>query len=364
MRLTLIGRPLGGAIVVLIGAGLLTRSGDVAQGIIQGLRISGSVLIPALFPFMVLCMYIVQTGAAGVISAPLVPLTKYIFRLPRDLGAVVLVSLIGGYPAGGKMISTLLEQGRLDTPTARRMLGFCFGPSPPFLITAVGAGMLLERRAVVILYAASVSASILTGLILSLRTPLPKENRAAAPPRGGAAAFVSAVTASSAAMINMCAFAILFSGVLYLIKGSSFPIWAAGMLHLSPEYVSVGIAGFLEVTSGSIQAAGLGGERALLLISLFSSWGGLSIIFQIMSLFERQRLRWTFFLAGRAIHGILAPGITLILHRALSPDMPVMMQSARPVIEQGGSGWLTALCLLAMCAMLTQRGSDNNHRIR
>ena len=134
------GKLLAAMLAAVVGVGILTRSQDLAQGIAQGLRVSAGVLIPALFPFMILSTYLILTDGARILSIPLRPVTKYLFRLPAEHGAVVFISLIGGYPVGGKMISGLLEQGKLDGPTAERMIALCFGASPAFVITAVGAG--------------------------------------------------------------------------------------------------------------------------------------------------------------------------------------------------------------------------------
>jgi len=350
-----ISGPLAAALAVLMSVGLLTRSEDIAQGITRGLIISGQVLIPALFPFMALCSYIILTDAARILSIPLRPLTKYVFRLPPEHGTVVLMSFVGGYPAGGRMISGLLEQGRVDTHTAERMLGFCYGPSPAFLITAVGAGMLFDRRAGMILFCAQVISAVLVGFILSLKAPWPSGKSSGPKMKGGAGAFVSAVTSASATMFNLCAFAVFFSGLLYLIKGSGAAEWLGSLFHAEPDFALTLIAGFLEVTSGSAYASLLGGARAILLISFFCSWGGLSSVFQIISFFGKTKLRLKIFFMSRILHCFLAAAISLILYRFFSADTPVMFSGVQPLMMQNSRSWLSALCLIAMIVMLTMK---------
>ena len=356
--------PLNAALAALIGVGLLTRSSDIAQGILQGLRISGEVLIPALFPFMALCAYLVMTDGARILSIPLRPLTKYLFRLPGEVGAVVLASLIGGYPVGAKMVSTLLERERIDQKTARRMMALCYGSSPSFVITAVGAGMLLDKRAGVALFAAQIIASLVVGLLFSLRTPIPRAGRKTPKMKGGGSAFVSAVTAASSAMLTMCAFAVLFSGLLYMVQGSGLHLLLARPLGIDPVLAAALIAGLFEVTSGSAQAAALGGERAILLVSLFTSWGGLSVIFQVAAIFGGNGMPWKSFLLGRATHMTVAAAISVTLYRLFFfEEIAVLAQPiVQPIVAVGGSrSWLTALCLLAMCAMLT---TGTGHKTR
>ena len=350
---TLGGKLIAAILAAAVGVGILTRADDLAQGIAQGLQVSGGVLIPALFPFMILSTYLVLTDGARILSIPLRPLTKHIFRLPPEHGAVVLVSLIGGYPVGGKMISSLTEQGKLDKPVAERMIALCFGASPAFVITAVGGGILLDRRVGVILFCAQVIASLAVGLILSLGGGLPPPSRAQTKEPGAVQAFVSAVTGSCSAMLNMCAFATVFSGLLFVIRGSPLPLWLAAVTGVDAPTAQSLIAGFFEVTAGCMSGGQLGGQRAILLISVFCSWGGLSSIFQVVALFGRTKLRWKTFFVGRAIHCALSAALSVAAYRAILTDVPAMAHEAQPVIAQNTNHWLSALCLLAMCAMLT-----------
>ena len=356
--------PLSAALAALMGVGLITRSEDIAQGILRGLQISGGVLIPALFPFMALSIYLIITDGARLLSIPLRPLTRYLFRLPDEVGAVVLASLIGGYPVGAKMISTLLEEGRLDQKTAGRMMALCYGSSPSFVIVAVGAGMLLDRRAGVALFAVQIIASLAVGFLFSLGEPIPRAVRKIPKVKGGGSAFVSAVMAASSAMLTMCAFAVLFSGLLYMVRGSGLHLLLAGLPGVDPALAGTLIAGMFEVTSGSAAAAELGGGRAILFISLCTSWGGLSVIFQVASIFGGKGMPWKPFLLGRAAHMILAAAISATFYRTFAfEEVAVLaLPAVQPALAAGGGrSWLTALCLLAMCAMLTVGTGRKGH---
>jgi len=351
-----IGGPAGACLLALAVVGLLTGSQDIAQGITQGLRISGTVLIPALFPFMAFSSFLVLSGGARLLSMPLSLITKYVFRLPGQHGVVVLASLIGGYPVGGKMIATLLEQDMLDRPTAERMLGFCYGASPSFMVSAVGAGMLFDIRLGAMLFAAQIAASIVVGVIFSWGAPLPTKKKPRAKTRGLMGAFVEAVSGASSAMINMCAFAVLFSGLIYWVKGSGAVELIAQTTRLSPDFTGALAAGLLEVTLGCIYAAGLSGQTSIVLVAAFSAWGGLSAIFQVVSLFGNAKLSWKYFLVGRLLHCVFAVAFSLVVYNTFYQAMsaiPVMLHTALPVMHSSGMDWLAGTCLLVMCAMLT-----------
>ncbi len=337
-------------LLVLLGVGLLMDASMVADGVRRGLGVCGGVLIPSLFPFMVLSCFLVGTDMARILSLPLAPITTRLFRLPAHLGATVLLGLIGGYPVGAKMVANLLDKGEIDEATARRMLCFCVNASPSFLISAVGVGMLMVRRGGVVLLAGQVLATLIIGGVVSLGNPVPKgkKGRSAA----GAGAFVPAVVDASSAMLTMCAFAILFSGLLSLLRGRGLPDAIAGVLHLSPGAVNAFFTGLFEVTGGSIAAAALGGEAAIVALSFCCSWGGLSVIFQVISCFPGKKPQFWPYVSSRIAHGFLSAGIALTLYREFCADLPAWSTAVPPALEVNSPRAAVTLCLLAMCSIL------------
>lgn len=333
----------------LLGLGLVLDSAAVADGVRRGLEICGGVLIPSLFPFMALSCFLTGTEMARILSLPLTPITTRVFRLPAELGSTVLLSAIGGYPVGAKMVSGLLDSGRISEADAGRMLCFCYGASPSFVISAVGMGMLMNRRAGAALFLAQLLATVLVGAAGSLGRPIPQRS---AVQRGGRGDFVAAVTDAAAAMLNMCAFAVLFSGLLSLLKESGLPALAASALGIDPGIAEAFFAGLFEVTGGSLAAAGLGGEAAIVALSFCCSWGGISVIFQAISCFRGKKPGFGPFLLSRIVHGFLSAGIALPLYRRFCAALPAWSSAAPPLLEIDPPEAVASLCLLAMCSIL------------
>ena len=69
-----------------------------ASGVITGLRFCSEILVPSLFPFMVLSSLIVKTGISEKLGKVFSPAVKNIFHLPSCTAATIILSLIGGYP--------------------------------------------------------------------------------------------------------------------------------------------------------------------------------------------------------------------------------------------------------------------------
>lgn len=347
------------ALVAAVGVGFITQAPAVSEGVRFGLKTCAGILIPALFPFMVLSGFLSLTSAARILSAPLAPVTTKIFKLPKELGAIVLLSLIGGYPVGAKSISLLLSQGKISKHTAERMLCFCVNSGPSFVITAVGTGMLADRTAGLILFATQTAATLVIGTVASIRAK-PEKTETAPVETRGAFALVEAVSSASSAMLAMCSFAVLFSGILPLVTANGLTYRIAGLLYISENAAAAAVAGIFEVTSGCVRAASLGGDAAFAMISAIVSFGGLSVLFQIMSCFRDNHIRFGPLIIARLSHMVVSTAIAMPLYRMFCETRPVFSAAGRPVaIYTDARMAFVSFCLLCMCAIMTLSGRRN-----
>lgn len=345
--------------VAALGVGLLTRGDVVAEGVRRGLEVCGGVLIPSLFPFMVLSVFLSLTQYARILSAPLRPVTTGVFKLPAELGVVVLLSMIGGYPVGAKSIAGLLGQERIDRKTAERMLCFCVNSGPSFLISAVGMGLFHDKTAGGILFLTQTAATLLIGWLVSLRAPVPRGGRSPRPQPPGGAALVMAVQGATSGMLTMCAFAILFSGVLSMIRAGGLLPAMAAVLPVGESVLTAVVSGFLEVTSGCIAAAQVGGEAAFGLTSAIVSFSGLSVLFQVISCFGARPVRFRPLILCRLIHVCLSTAMALPLYRFFCGDLTAWRSVQEPLLQTDGKTTLISVCLLGMCTIFTLSLGDS-----
>ena len=136
----------------------------IGEGIHNGLTLCATVILPSMFPFMVLSAFLVKSGLALRIGRVLEKPTRLLFGLPGCAATAILMSMIGGYPVGAKAVSELKESGELTESQCSRMFCFCVNAGPAFLIFAVGSNMLGSVQVGVILYASQLIASLLIGI--------------------------------------------------------------------------------------------------------------------------------------------------------------------------------------------------------
>ena len=357
--------------IAVVAVGLVAEAEAISQGIQAGLSACGGTLIPALFPFMTLSGFLSLSDYGRAMSYPLQPLVRKIYRLPGELAPIVLLGLIGGYPVGARSIATLLEQGRLERKTAERMLCFCVNCGPSFLITAVGVKMLSDRRGGLILFFTQTAATLIVGIIVSFRAenepellPVKKQNCADT--------FVRAVSGACYAMINMCAFAVLFSGLLPVINRLGVDHRIAYRTGWDPALIRAAINGFFEVTGGCMAAAGIAGVKGYFLLSLIVSFGGISVIFQIASCFKDKEISLLPFLCTRPLHMALSSSMAMPLYRKYCATSAAWAATPVPVQNTDLASLTGSLCLIGMCIILilaTQespknRCSDNKWRTK
>lgn len=298
---------------------LLRFPGIAGAGVTQGLSSCVNTLIPSLFPFMVLSTYMAESGLASALGKWAQPVTQFLFRQPGCAAAAVLMGFVGGYPAGAKTISRLWEQGELTREQAGRLLCFCVSAGPPFVLTAVGACLLGNPSAGVVLLLSVTLSGLLLGVCTRFRGSAQPPQKAKETAQVSGSPFVSSVMGAARSMASMCALVIGFSVFLQFLEDLGAVRSVARFLILRGFYPGNGISllPFLtEITAGCRTGAMVGASLPLFAFAL--GWGGVCVHLQVFSLFREFPVsRWVFRLF-RFLHGLLSG----VLCWALLPFFP------------------------------------------
>ncbi len=347
--------------IIVLAFFLLKLSKPVGDGIRSGLALSANVIIPSLFPFMVLASFISFSFISEKLSSLLSPITTKVFGLPKQMGAVLLMSFVGGYPVGARMLSGMVESKKISGQTAERMLCFCVNAGPSFILSAIGASMLGSIQLGVILFSSHVLASLTVGFLLArFRTPSPQPAHAPNTAQPLYAAFVSAVCSSASSVISICAFIVLFSGMIAFGNSTGLFLGLSKFLHTLIPFGSAAfweglITGILEVTTGCARLAESGavGASTVVLISFFLSFGSLSIIFQIMFCFKGLSVSMKPFLISRFVCGVLSAVFAFLLLKIFGEGIVAVAAGMKAIfVLPGPVQIITILCMLGMCSIL------------
>ncbi len=328
---------------------LLTYPNAMATGISRGLSVCATVIIPTLYPFMLLAGLLANTPLCRRPGRVTTAATRWLFGLPGCCGAAILLSLVGGYPAGAIAIAQLRQRRQISEEETRRMTAFCIGGGPGFVVSTVGAGLLGSVRAGVLLYAAQVAVSVGIGVALGRgHRRVRKTAEAPLPPKKPTAQIV---TDTCGALLTLCGFVVLAAAGLALAEGCGFPRWVAALTGLEAATVSNLLAAVTEVSCGCIALAG-NGALTPLWISLTLSWGGLSVQGQIAAILPGERILGWRFWRWRLLHGVLSGGVAMGLF-ALFPIRAETLAPGTAVVPYSVSVAATMmLLLLSFLAMI------------
>jgi sporulation integral membrane protein YlbJ len=319
---------------------LLFAPREALNGARSGLSLCAEVVIPSLFPFLVLTTFVVQSGLAEKAGHLFEPVMRFLFKLPGCAATAFGLGIIGGYPAGALAVSGLCKRGVLSKKDSERLLCFCINSGPAFVIGAVGAGLLKSTQAGVLLYIAHIGASLIIGLFsrfFGTYEPV-KKSRFRTKSMSVSKSFVNSVTDSAKSMLNICAFVVFFAAVISLLNFTGIIPSAARILntiHPVPQngidFYSRIIFGFFEVSNGCAAAVAIKGMAAVLVISAVLSWSSLSVQFQVMAAVNDTGLSTKYFIFTRLFHIVLSILMTMLLFTFFPVALPVFASSAIPL---------------------------------
>lgn len=334
------------------GAALLCFQEEVKAGTWSSLQYCLGVLVPSLFPFMVLAGFMVCSGAGDALGKPLGPVTRGLFRLPGCAGASVLLSFLAGYPAGAKGAALLLEQGEIDREQAGRMLLFCVNPGTAFVVTYLGGGVLHSYRTGWLLFFSVTLSGLALGALVSLWGRKPANAGRAGPgkPEG---ALVRAVSGAAQSVVAMCACIVAFAGFTAILHGAGVfqaLVQAGARLGvLPPTETAVALSFLWEVTGGVGAAAEFRAGPALYAFGL--AFGGLCVHLQVFAMFPKLPIKKRYFFLCRFLHGLLAAGCCQLLCRLLPGLAVEALAPAAGMHAAAFSGTaLGGLSMVLLCA--------------
>ncbi|MBQ2296200.1 MAG: hypothetical protein II257_03560 [Clostridia bacterium] len=350
---------------VVIGGLFLIFGADISAGIRSGISVCGEVVIPSLFPFMILAEFVALSGASDTLSKPISPFTRWLFGLPKVTAAPILLSFISGYPVGASLARRLYDSGKISRSDAEKMLTFTVNSSPAMLIFAVGMGMLGGKEYGYLLYIVHILASVLNGILFSRiilnsganrrveKVNLPTFNaqntiqtigqksaygitkKDDTPHYNIADAFVTATADASVSMLKICGCVILFAGIVASIKSARI------------------LALILEVTVGCKVAVNYGIKA----ISAVVGFGGISVIMQVMTVSKGLIRPWILILS-RITHAAISYGLCSVAISLLPEKTVAVLSTGLPQLDSFTSVTApasAAMLLLAVVVMFSAK---------
>lgn len=84
---------------------------EIFSGIHNGLLLCINAVVPSLFVFMILSNIIINSSAKNIIT---IPFLKKPLRLSKTELSIFILSLIGGYPIGARLLANEIDANRIS----------------------------------------------------------------------------------------------------------------------------------------------------------------------------------------------------------------------------------------------------------
>lgn len=287
---------------VLAGAAfLLIRSEAAAEAAREAMKLCATVIVPSLFPYMVISSVLVLSGAAQEMGEWFARPVRCLFRLPGCAGSAFLLGALCGFPVGAKSACELYENGALTKRECERLIAVANNTGPSFVVEVVGAHFWGSRGMGICLYTAQIVSAVLIGWADARRTsdtPSGRDTDRPVPTRKGSLECLSdAVSSSARAVVGVCGFIVFFA------VGAE---WIRTLLALCRlEWMVPYVGAVLEFSLGSDCAARMGGTVGAFLTGFAVGWSGLSVFAQCASFTDPHSINLHRTAVCKGIQGIL-----------------------------------------------------------
>ncbi len=276
------------AVIMLV---LIILNPNVCKsGAISGLLLSGNVIIPSLFPFAVFVLFILKSNLPQKL------------HIKSDI-SIFILSLIGGYPIGAKLLNEALETKIINKNDAEKMLNYCVNAGPAFIILAVGGGLLNSQKLGYILFVSHILASIILMALTKTKSKESKQKN----DMNIIDNFVLSVSQAASATFSICSFIILFSVILSYIN-----------FYTQKFEILKSVSYILEVTNACAKT------KNIYLISFLLGFSGICIWFQVWGMVKHFKINYLKFAICRILHGLLSTTITFIIIKVFKIALPTL----------------------------------------
>ena len=276
----------------------LGAAGPVRQAARKALALCAQSVIPSMLPFLVVSDLLISLGLGNLLGRHFAGLMA-LYHLPGSAATALFLGLLGGCPIGAKTTAALFRTGALTESEARRLLPFVNNAGPVFLISVLGVGIFQSLRVGVWLWLIHLLSALLTGLCFRGRScPQRRDSPVCFAAPSLVSAVAGALTRSGGAMLSICVCVVFFSVLVSPLTKLPGPIGAF-------------LTGLLELFS---MTPHLTADRlSLVIASLCTGWGGLSVLCQTAAILEGTGLPFLPCLKGKAVQGLIAGLLALAL---------------------------------------------------
>lgn len=290
---------------------LITIYSEIAIDVaLLSLKNTITLIIPSLFPYMIISSMIISSGAANAMGK-IIPVSKA-FNLPYCASTPIILGALCGFPLGAKSSAELYEKGYLSKIEAEILISVANNTGPSFLVFIIGAVYWKDIRFGFFLYSTQLITAFLSGIIINRiifksDTQI-KRMEYKTESQDLLEGLSNAVNNASISSIYICGF-ITFFAILNSILQE--------VLSESPDFLRLLISAFLEFSEAASSSSKHQGFFSYFICGYAVGWSGLSVFCQTAGFTTRLGLSLKRCFLTKLLQGILL-GIACMIYAKLT----------------------------------------------
>lgn len=264
------------------------------------------VIIPTLFPFMLLSSFAVKYGLPYKICRFFHKPLKILFGLSGNCLTAIITGLTGGYIVSPKNAAELYSDGIIDIRQAKRLSLFFTAPGISFCIFFAGKSVYGSFAAGISLFISTVLSSLISAFVFNIFSRHSPEFSSKESISSLRSSMLSSVSDTASALISICSFILLFCFVTTIVSSSV----SSPAIKFLINYLS-------EVTA----AVKYTEESLSLRYAAFTlSFGGICILLQQFPYISKLNIKLSHFLLSKLVQAILC----CFIHNIIINIFPVV----------------------------------------
>lgn len=337
--------------IIIICTVLLIFAKECANGALNGIEMCINVLIPSLFPFMVVSSFIVKSGISNTLGKPFKKIMKHLFGLNPCFAPVLLLSVTGGYPIGVKSCNELYKLGNADIQECKRASMFMVCAGPGFTVSFIGMSIYNDKKIGIIMLCSQILSVLITGIanrIISRSNISIKNHTEKAIKLSLTKSLVESVADASKGMMSICSFVIIFSAITGIFNSV-----------ISDSIAKTTILGIFEVCTG---VKAVSSELPVWATAFVAGFGGICVHFQIFSVLDSFKISKIKFFFYRIIQGVFTAFFTYLgMNMFYDTKSVFSVASVTTSSIYGGTAFSgIALAVLMICFLFSIKNCKNN----
>lgn len=302
-------------LLILLFLLMLIKPHETFTGASEGLLLWFQIILPTLFPFIIITNLLVRTNTMYYCSRVLSPVIRPLFHTSSSGTFAVMTGFLCGYPMGAKVTADLVREGKIARNEGAYLLSFCNNTSPMFIMNYVILKTFGDRAllapALLILFLAPILCSFPFRLYYRRRSSSRTETAQSPSPRiqFDFQALDATIMNGFETITKVGGYIILFSVLITLARELPF----------RSQFWNLVVLPFLEITNGiPIIASGVSAfPTAFILILFLTAFGGFCSIAQTQCMIQGTGLKIIPYITEKLITAIVTSFLAYLYIRFL-----------------------------------------------